>query len=125
MGIYLFLGLSTAMNILSFEGRYPQEHKGMLDNYVPLVKLKSVLIKVLSDKQNNAHLINKYTEYLLFDDILFYTWKLLPSLTAKYNPNDTYIMNYLLLLQKLQVSPNDETKFLCGTVESKYIPICI
>ncbi|KAJ8969965.1 hypothetical protein NQ317_008528 [Molorchus minor] len=76
-------GLSTAMNILSYEGKFPLEAK---DNYVPLTKLKAVLMKILSNKQNNAHLINKYTEYLLFDDILFFTWKVLPSLTAKIQP---------------------------------------
>ncbi|XP_060521989.1 nucleolar complex protein 4 homolog A [Cylas formicarius] len=107
-------GLSTAMNILSYEGRYPLETKGSFDNYVPLQKLKSILINILSGKQNTANLISKYTEYLLFDDILFFTWKLLPSLTAKTNPNDIYIMNYLMLLEKLQICANSEAKCLCG-----------
>ncbi|KAG5895422.1 hypothetical protein JTB14_037581 [Gonioctena quinquepunctata] len=106
--------LSTAMNILTYEGKYPLESKGALDNYVPLMKLKSIIMKILSNKQNNTALINKYTEYLQFDDILFFTWKILPSLTAKSNPNDVYIMNYLLLLEKLQIYPNTETKILCG-----------
>ncbi|CAH1178914.1 unnamed protein product [Phaedon cochleariae] len=108
-------GLATAMNILSHEGRFPLESKGSFDNYVPLMKLKSVLMKLLSNKQNNMQLINKYTEYLLFDDVLFFTWKILPSLTAKSNPNEVYIMNYLILLEKLNVYQNAETKFLCGS----------
>ncbi|CAH1104389.1 unnamed protein product [Psylliodes chrysocephalus] len=107
-------GLSTAMNLLSYEGKYPLESKGTFENYVPLSKLKSILIKMLSNKQNNVQLVNKYTEYLLFDDILFFTWKLLPSLTAKSNPNETYIMNYLALLEKLQVHQNNDTKILCS-----------
>ncbi|CAG9827441.1 unnamed protein product [Diabrotica balteata] len=107
-------GLSTAMNLLSCEGRFPLETKDSFDNYVPLHKLKQILMKILSNKQNNAHLINKYTEYLLFDDILFFTWKIFPSLTAKSKPNEVYIMNYLLLLEKLQVHQNLETKILCG-----------
>lgn len=113
-------GLSTAMNILSQEGRFPLETKGSLDNYVPLPKLKSLLMKILSNKQNNSQLINKYTEYLLFDDILFFTWKVLPSLTAKSNPNDVYIMNYLLLLEKLPVEQNNETNILCGSGEGSF-----
>lgn len=117
--MFILLGLSTAMNILSQEGRFPLETKGSLDNYVPLPKLKSLLMKILSNKQNNSQLINKYTEYLLFDDILFFTWKVLPSLTAKSNPNDVYIMNYLLLLEKLSVYQNNETNILCGSGEGK------
>ncbi|KAJ8926680.1 hypothetical protein NQ314_020929 [Rhamnusium bicolor] len=113
-------GLSTAMNILSQEGKFPLESKGSLDSYVPLSKLKSVLMKILSNKQNNMQLINKYTEYLLFDDILFFTWKLLPSLTAKSNPNDIYIMNYLLLLEKLQVYQNNDARILCGNENGSF-----
>nr|XP_023023522.1 nucleolar complex protein 4 homolog B [Leptinotarsa decemlineata] len=107
-------GLCTAMSLIAWEGKYPLEPKGSLDNYVPLTKLKYVLMRILSNKQNNTHLISKYTEYLQFDDILFFTWKILPSLTAKCNPNDVYIMNYLLFLEKLQIYPNTETKILCG-----------
>ncbi|XP_056641772.1 nucleolar complex protein 4 homolog A isoform X1 [Diorhabda sublineata] len=113
-------GLSTAMNLLSYEGKYPLETKEFLDNYVPLSKLKSILMKLLSNKQNNHHLINKYTEYLLFDDILFFTWKILPSLTAKSNPNEIYILNYLSLLEKLQVHQNVETKILCGEENANF-----
>lgn len=65
-------GLSTAMNIIAHEGRHPLESKGTLENYVPLGKLKLILMKILSNKYNNTNLINKYTEYLLFDDILFF-----------------------------------------------------
>lgn len=109
-----FSALSTAMNILSAEGRNPLEIKGTLESYVPVTKLKLILMKILSDKQNNTSLVNKYTEYLLFDDILFFTWKLLPYLTAKTNPNDVYIYNYLSLFEKLQLQPNTDTQILCG-----------
>lgn len=83
--------------------------------YVPLKKLKSVLIKILFGNSNNAHLINKYTEYLTYNDILFNTWKLLPSITQKMsNPNETYISNYLSLLGKMQINKNSEDKMLCS-----------
>ncbi|XP_044252320.1 nucleolar complex protein 4 homolog B [Tribolium madens] len=107
-------GLSTAMNILSCEGKFPLENKGNLECYVPLNRLKPILMKLLSNKHNNIHLINKYTEYLLYSDILFFSWKLLPPLTAKTNPNETYIMNYLRLLEKLELKKTDE-QTLCGT----------
>jgi U3 small nucleolar RNA-associated protein 19 len=106
-------GLSTAMNILSHEGKFPLETKGSLDFYVPLNRVKPILRKLLFNKHNNTELINKYTEYLLYNDILFFTWKLLPSLTDKTNPNETYIMNYLQLLEKLQLKQHPENQLLC------------
>ncbi|KAF2888786.1 hypothetical protein ILUMI_17387 [Ignelater luminosus] len=109
----MFTGLSTAMNLIAFEGKYPLELKNNLENSFPLSKLKTVVMKILSSKQNTAHLINKFEEYLIYDDILCYTWKILPSLTAKSNPSDIYIMNYLLLLGKMHVQKNSETKVLC------------
>nr|CAH7765412.1 unnamed protein product [Callosobruchus chinensis] len=106
--------LSTAMNIISAEGKCPLETSIRLDNYVPLTKLKAVLDKMLSSNQNNMLIINKYTEFLLYDDILFFTWKLLPTLTPRYNPSEVYIMNYLMLLHKLDIYQNSEMKILCG-----------
>jgi U3 small nucleolar RNA-associated protein 19 len=101
------------MNILSHEGKFPLETKGSLDFYVPLNRVKPILRKLLFNKHNNTELINKYTEYLLYNDILFFTWKLLPSLTDKTNPNETYIMNYLQLLEKLQLKQHPENQLLC------------
>lgn len=108
------------MNILIYEGKYPLEQKGALDCYVPLNRLKSILMKILSNKQHNPHLITKFEEYLVYDDILFFVWKVLPNLTAKSNPNDVYIMNYLILLEKLQIKSNSETKLLCLSSEGMY-----
>ena len=78
-----------------------------------------------SNKHNNSQLINKYTEYLLYNDILFFTWKLLPSLTAKTNPNELYIVNYLLLLEKLQLKQHPEPQFLCGSNNGNKAPPCV
>lgn len=103
------------MNLLASEGKYPLECKGSLENYVPNNKLKQLLMKVLSNKFNNAHLVIKFEEYLIYNDILMQTWKILPSLTAKSNPNDLYIMNFLLLLGKLHVNRNDDSQLLCGS----------
>lgn len=108
------------MNILGHEGRFPLETKSTFDNYVPLQKLKGILVKILSNSQDNAQLINKYTEYLLYDDILFFTWKLLPFLTAKTNPDEVYILNYLQFLGKLQVSRNNEIQYLCADENCEY-----
>lgn len=109
------------MNLLAFEGRFPLENKGALEHYVPNNRLKLILMKILSNKFNNVHLVNKFEEYLSYNDILLQTWKVLPSLTAKSNPNDIYIMNFLLLLGKLHINNNEETQLLCSNQGSKCI----
>lgn len=101
------------MNMLAQEGKSPLDSKGPHDAPVPLNRLKPILMRLLSNKLNRGPLINKYTEYLLYNDILCYTWKLLPSLTTKANPNEIYIMNYLLLLEKLQLSQHADGQLLC------------
>lgn len=101
------------MNLVSHEGKYPLETKGSQASYVPLNKLKQILMKILSNKASSLNLINRYQDFLLYDDILFFTWKILPHLTAKRIRNDVYIMNYLLLLEKMQVQPHKETQMLC------------
>ncbi|CAH1977701.1 unnamed protein product [Acanthoscelides obtectus] len=112
--------LTTAMNIIAAEGKHPLDNT-ILNKYVPLTKLKAVLNKMLSSSQNNTHLINKFTEYLLYNDILFYTWTLLPSLTPKYNPCEVYISNFLTLLGKLDIYQNGEMKLLCGDDNNPFV----
>lgn len=109
------------MNLVAHEGKHPLEPKGSLESYVPLNRLKLILMKVLSNKTSSVNLINRYQDFLLYDDILFYTWKILPHLTAKRIPNDIYIMNYLLLLEKMQVQPHKETQLLCYNEGKKVI----
>lgn len=101
------------MNLLACEGRYPLEQKGVMEQCFPTHKLKLILMNILSNKQHNEQLISKFEEYLLYDDLLYFTWRVLPSLTAKSNPNDIYIMNFLLLLEKLNVKRNNEIHVLC------------
>lgn len=107
------------MNLLAHEGKHPLEPKGSLESYVPVNRLKLILMKVLSSKASNVNLINRYQDFLLYDDILFFTWKVLPHLTAKRIPNDIYIINYLLLIEKMQVQPHKETQLLCYSEGSK------
>ncbi|XP_018323703.1 nucleolar complex protein 4 homolog A [Agrilus planipennis] len=104
---------TTAMNLLSYEGKFPLEQKGCLESYVPLGKLKATLLKMLTGNKNTSNLIKKFEEYLEYNDMLFFTWKVLPSITAKSNPNDIYIMNYLNLLDKMHVEENESKNCLC------------
>lgn len=65
-------------------------------------------MKLLSSDQNNTNLIEKYQEYTVYLDVLYYTWKILPPLTPKTHPNETFIINYLNLIDKLGLPSSDE-----------------
>ncbi|KAF5284356.1 hypothetical protein FQR65_LT13573 [Abscondita terminalis] len=112
--------LSTAMNLISFEAKYPIESKLNFKGYLPLNKLKAVLMKILSVKQNTSYLTQKYEEYMVYDDIIFFTWKILPQLTAKSNPTELYIINYLQLMEKLPVKKNVDSRIVCCIDEESH-----
>ncbi|XP_017784948.1 PREDICTED: nucleolar complex protein 4 homolog B [Nicrophorus vespilloides] len=112
--------LASCMNIMAHEGRYPLEPRSSQEHYIPFYRLKPIVMKIIFNRQSSAHLINKFQEYLVYDDMLFATWKLLPSLTAKTNPNDVYIMNFLMLLEKLQLQQNTEGSILFSTEEGEH-----
>ncbi|XP_022916760.1 nucleolar complex protein 4 homolog B [Onthophagus taurus] len=108
--------LSSCFNLLAAEGKHPLEIKTNLESYLPINRLKLMLMKVLSSKQHGGTIISKFEEYFVYDDVLFSIWKALPSLTAKSNPNDVYILNYLMLLEKLPFKPiptPEGIKLLC------------
>lgn len=112
------LALSTSMKLLSKEGQNPLQSKDTNECYVPTKKLKLILQALLSSETNNTYQINKFTEYLDYNDILFYTWKSIPSIILHTNTTETYIINFLTLLEKLRINENSENKLLCGNPDS-------
>lgn len=102
------------MNLIGHQGSYPVDNRSSTEYYLPLSKLKGVLMKMLSNKQVNTSIINKFEEYLQFNDVSFFTWKVLSPITAKSNPNEHYIMNFITLLQKLRVEPIENATLLCS-----------
>lgn len=91
-------GLTTAMKLLSFEGKYQIDSSA---NY-PTFRLKNILIQLLSDEKVNLSLFQRFQEYTNYKDILFHTWRLLPGLVApKCNSNDIYIENLLHLINSI------------------------
>lgn len=65
-------------------------------------------MKLLSSERNNTHLLQKFQEYSAYPDVLYYSWKLLPPITPKTHPHETFIMNYLNLVDKLPL-PTQKT----------------
>lgn len=110
--------LTTALNLLSNEGKFPLESKPSLIQGVPLIRLKNILSKLLHTETNSALLLNKFEEYLLHNDVLLSTWKILPKITLKSNPSEQYILNYLNLLEKMPLEANEEVNLLCENPET-------
>lgn len=65
-------------------------------------------MKLLSSDRNNAFIMDKYQEYAMYLDVLYYTWKCLPPLTPKTHPNEVFVLNYLNLIDKLRIPSSDE-----------------
>lgn len=96
--------LVTAMRLLGQEGKYPLEHT--TDSYYfPTNRFRNILLRLLSNEKQNNHLFVRFKEYGACLDVLYFTWKLLPGLTAKGVPSsDIYIQNYLDLISAIPIS---------------------
>lgn len=116
--------LITAMKLMAEEGKNPMEPISNLAYYFPLHRLKPILMQLLSPDKDNASLICRFQEITGYLDALYYTWKCLPSLTPKRQPQKTYIRNLLELIDKLplpkkcEVSICENTELLCGPQKS-------
>ncbi|XP_046609311.1 nucleolar complex protein 4 homolog B isoform X1 [Neodiprion virginianus] len=112
--------LSTALKLMAEEGKMPLEPTDNLGYYFPLHRLKPILMKLLSPDKENTNLIARFQEIAAYPDALYFTWKSLPALTPKKQPNDTYISNLLELIDKMPLpkdglgEKDEEWKLLCG-----------
>lgn len=120
--------LNTALKLLAAEGKFfseGQQHQAQEKNF-PIVHLNQILSKLLSWEKQNKNLITKLSEFAIYEDFLYFAWKLmLKNLTpTKMNhPNPIFIENYLDFLNVILKNPNsshqqEETpEFLCKTVK--------
>lgn len=107
--------LTTAIKLMAEEGKNPLEPTGNLGYYFPLHRLKPILMSLLSPEKDNANLISRFQEITGYPDALYYTWKCLPSLTPKRQPQEIYIRNLLELIQKLPLpKESEETIMSCN-----------
>ncbi|KAK0179863.1 hypothetical protein PV327_005574 [Microctonus hyperodae] len=117
--------LTTAMKLMAAEGKRPIEPIGELSYYFPLHRLKPILMKLLSPDKDNTNLISRFEEITGYKDALYYTWKSLPSLTPKRQPQEMFIKNLLELINKLPLGKEndgnectDNQELLCGPQHS-------
>jgi len=93
--------LTTAMKLMAEEGKAPLDCRDNLGYYFPLHRLKPILMVLLSPEKDNTNLISRFQEINGYIDALYYTWKCLPSLTPKRQPQKVYIKNLLELIDKI------------------------
>lgn len=98
--------LSTALKLMAAQGQRPLEPAENVGYYFPLHRLRPILMKLLSPDRDNTSLIARFQEMAEYKDALYFTWKSLPALTPKKQPNDTYINNLLELIDKMPL-PKD------------------
>lgn len=128
------LALATAMKLVAAEAQNPLEisaqhgEDGGSMAHFPLVKLKQILQAMLPSDRSNANLISRFQEYDSYLDVIYFCWKLLPSLAPKeFCPSAQFIQNFILLFST--VCPGKETlaappNFLCinnGQLDYPYI----
>lgn len=92
------------------EGKAPLDSRENLGYYFPLHRLKPILMTLLSPEKDNANLISRFQEIAGYPDALYYTWKCLPSLTPKRQPQEIYTKNLLELIDKIPLPKEGEGK---------------
>ncbi|XP_031778710.1 nucleolar complex protein 4 homolog B [Nasonia vitripennis] len=114
--------LTTAIKLMAAEGRTPLEPVENVEYYFPLHRLKLIIMKLLSPEKENFSLIARFQEISSYLDALFFTWKCLPALTPKRQPQHVYIRNLLEFVHKLplpeennsQNGNSNNPELLCG-----------
>ncbi|XP_024891465.1 nucleolar complex protein 4 homolog B [Temnothorax curvispinosus] len=113
--------LTTAMKLMAEEGKAPMEPHDNPGYHFPLHRLKLILMTLLSPEKDNTNLISRFQEITGYPDVLYYTWRCLPSLTPKKPPNEVYTKNLLELIDKIPLpreekasEMSDNRELLCG-----------
>ncbi|KYN05000.1 PREDICTED: nucleolar complex protein 4 homolog B [Cyphomyrmex costatus] len=113
--------LTTAMKLMAEEGKALMEPRDNPGYHFPLHRLKPILMTLLSPEKDNINLISRFQEVTGCSDVLYYTWRCLPSLTPKRQPKEVYIKNLLELIDKMPLPKEEEVskmsehkELLCG-----------
>ncbi|XP_058450790.1 nucleolar complex protein 4 homolog A [Malaya genurostris] len=118
--------LTTAMKLVVVEAENPLDAGSSGTTHFPLAKLKHILQAMLSSERINTHLVNRFMEYASHFDIIYFCWKVLPSLAPKgFSPSSLFIQNYVGIFgtvcigkEALQETPS----FLCVEMQQLDYP---
>ncbi|KAL6449403.1 hypothetical protein ACFW04_000765 [Cataglyphis niger] len=120
--------LTTAIKLLAEEGKASLEPHDQAGYHFPLHRLKPILMTLLSPQKDNTNLISRFQEITEYPDALYYTWKCLPSLTPKRQPQEIYFKNLLELIDKIPLPKEEEEEskvsdnkeLLCGSQDTTF-----
>lgn len=107
--------LITAMKLLTQEGLAPYDDH-LNQQPFPILQLNKIISKLLLSERLMKNIIVRISDYTVYSDFCYYTWKLIMKNLNKSDLNTTFIQNYLELLNVLIPAgsdKNDEEKFLC------------
>lgn len=115
--------LTTAMKLIVAETENPLE-PGSGSVHFPLSKLRQVLQAMLSSDRVNIHLVNRFLEYSAHLDVIYFCWKILPSLAPKeFCPSAVFIQNFLSLVGAVcfgKEAVEESPSFLCIQMQLDY-----
>lgn len=116
--------LATAMKLIVTETENPLESGSSGSVHFPLSKLRQVLQAMLSSERSNTHLINRFLEYSAHLDVIYFCWKVLPSLAPKeFCPSAVFIQNFLSLVGAIcfgKEAIEESPSFLCIQMQLDY-----
>lgn len=114
------LALATAMKLVALESQNPLD----ATSGFPLAKLKHILQAMLPSDRPNTHLVNRFQEYTVHQDVVSFCWKVMPSLAPKeFAPNSQFVQNFLTLFGAVCFTKEflEETPcFLCVELQLDY-----
>lgn len=115
------------MKLIANEGQYPlEECERNNQKQFPVQSLSKVISKLLFEPVSMKNLIIKFSDYTIYEDVVFYTWKIIlkaivPQPNSDFNHN--FIQNFMEFINILieAESSSDkveetEKKFLCKDV---------
>lgn len=115
--------LATAMKLIVAETEHPLEANSGTVHF-PLAKLRQVLQAMLSSDRLNTHLMNRFLEYSAHLDVIYFCWKIVPSLAPKeFCPSTVFIQNYLSLVGAIcfgKEAVEESPSFLCIQMQLDY-----
>lgn len=115
--------LATAMKLIVAETEHPLDGASGTVHF-PLGKFRQVLQAILSSERSNTHLVNRFLEYSAHLDIIYFCWKILPSLAPKeFCPSTVFIQNFLGLLGAIcfgKEAVEESPSFLCIQMQLDY-----
>ena len=88
--------------------------------------LQPIVLELLSSERSTDQLMSRFQEFTAYQDVLYYVWKLLPTIVLnKKQPNETFIKNFLNLMDKIPIPKetirnNEDWEVLFCARDGKY-----